>query len=108
MLESLQQDGVRLTELHSPVTKAKGSAKSAYHPSLGQVGTRWVASSHLVYIVVVWNCLMFTVIPISWMFCWISAAILGLGSVWSMTMSTFLQASASHMPSLLVSYFDWA
>src|SRR2546427_2072351 len=97
--ESSQHDGVRLAELNSPVTKAYGSAKSAYQPSLGQSWTCEVAVSHLVYAVVVWNCFMFTVIPIAPRFCWTRAAIFGKGSVWSTTMRTFLQAGASHRPS---------
>src|SRR5438128_4404545 len=97
--ESLQQDGVRLAELNRPVTNAYGSPKSAYQPSLGQIGISEVAVSHFVYIVVVSNGLTFTSIPMLARFCWTRAAIFGLGSVWSITMSTFLHSGASHMPS---------
>ena len=108
MLESSQHDGVRLPELNSPVTKAYGSGKSRTHPSLGHSGMCWVASSHFVYIVVVWNCLTLSVIPSGPRFCCSTATSCGLGSVWSITVRTSLQAEASHVPSWFVSYFDWA
>src|SRR5437660_679450 len=104
--ESSQQDGVRLAELKSPVTNAYGSAKSAYQPSLGHIGICSVAVSHFVYAVVVWNCLRVTVMPMLARLDWTRAAILGKGSVWSTTITTFLHADASQTPSWFVSYLE--
>src|SRR6266496_4076890 len=104
--ESSQHDGVRLAELNSPVTKAYGSLKSANHPSVGHMAICAVASSHLPYMVVVWNCWMCRVMPIPVRFCWMRAASLGDGSVWSTTVRTSLHSVASHTPSWLESYFD--